>query len=80
VQPTLFVFGKFPPPSAGTNVLSRFDRSGARGASDRGEPPVVEEIVGDIVFFDILPHLLFVPMDERVYFEKTVIPVPLNRL
>ena len=77
VQATLAMLGVFPPPASSTHVLSWLDGSGAGFAADTGIALVVEFVVGHLVAFDIVPHLLLRPRDERVNFDELVLFIPL---
>src|SRR5687768_16806992 len=53
-------------PAAGALVFTGGDRAGARPAPDRTIPAVVQRIVGNTMFADVLPNLLAAPCRHRI--------------
>lgn len=74
------MFGIFPPPAARANVIDMSDCTGARLAANAGITFVVQHVVRDIVFFYVIPHLFFAPVDKGVYLEQTVALVAFDKL
>src|SRR5262249_28129510 len=61
-------------------ALARLDRPGAGRATDAGIAFVVQRVVRQLARADVLPHLLFAPVEERTDFVKPVPVVPLEGL
>src|SRR5712692_12077271 len=64
-------FRILPPPSSGTNVLARLNGSGAWGAAYAGKALVVEPVIRNLTFADVIPHLLLRPIDLRINLENS---------
>src|SRR5215207_5483054 len=53
-------------PAAGAPVLALPDGAGAGYTADRGEPAVVQRVVGDVVGVEVADHVLVAPVGERL--------------
>src|SRR6266853_2072378 len=65
VEAALLDLVHFPPPAAGTFVLTFGGGAGAGGAADRGVAEVVERVVGEVVLVDVRPDLVSGPISQR---------------
>ena len=72
MQSAFAVFGVFPPPTAGADILAWSDGACTGLASYAGKPFVVQFVVWHGVFLYIIPHLFFCPIDERIEFYQSV--------
>src|SRR5207245_8203299 len=62
VDPALYLAGAGP--TSGPFGLACMDRPGARPATDRRVPLVVERVVGDVVLEEVVPDVLARPRHE----------------
>jgi hypothetical protein len=74
------VLGLFPPPTAGSNILSRSYGARAARAPDAEEPFVVKWIVRNLVLPDEVPHLWFRPIPERIDLDDSKLLVPFDNM
>src|SRR5262245_33242207 len=70
VQAALLLFGTLPPPATGAKVLAGADGARAGGAADRGKALVVQRVVWHVVPADVVPHLRFGPVGQRIDLEE----------
>src|SRR3989304_7802671 len=75
VESAFLGIGMLPPPSTSTDVFSRFDRSGARGAAEAGIPFLVQCVEGHCVAPDIRPDIPAGPIRQGVELMKPVVMV-----
>jgi hypothetical protein len=80
VQSTFLVFWLFPPPTAGSNILSHADSARAARAPDAEEPLVVKGIVRNFVLPDEVPHLRFRPIPKRIDLDDSKLFVPFDNM
>jgi len=62
------MFGGFPPPAAGADILTGLDRTRAGCAADAWKSLVVKGVVRYVVGMDVFPNLRLAPIGERVEF------------
>src|SRR5690242_5091172 len=70
----------FPPPATCTKIFTRLDRSCAWRTSNAYKSPVVQNVVGNIIFIDIILYLLCCPVQQRMIFNDLVAFVPFHLL
>src|SRR5204863_6353410 len=68
-------FPDLPPPAPGAHVLSSDSGPGAGRAADGAVALVVERVVGHFEGADVLPHLVFAPVGERIELDDPALGV-----
>src|SRR4051794_12257871 len=76
MQPALCFSETRPAPSAG--VLAWLNRAGAMRATDAREILVVQWIVEDVMFVDVVPDHLHGPVSQRIDFYQLIFLIPLH--
>jgi hypothetical protein len=66
MNPTLPHVITLPPPTPCPRIFASLDCAGARLAPDRGITLLVEAVYRDLVFFDVVPHIVVFPVGEWV--------------
>src|SRR5690349_14451586 len=72
MKTTLPLLIRFPPPAPGTDILMSFNRPGAGRAADTGITAVVQNVVGNLVRFDVAPNVLEGPIRQRIDLDATL--------
>ena len=80
MKAALLVQLTFPPPPTGTDILSGFYGPGTWLTANAGKSPVMQKIIGNIILFDIIPHLLFGPVYQGIDLKQSVVGIPLHHL
>src|SRR6185312_9858956 len=70
----------FPPPAARTAAFAWLNRACARLAADAGILTIVQRIVRQLACADVLPDLLFGPIQDGTDLVEAVVGVPFHRL
>src|SRR3569833_920571 len=70
----------FPPPAARTAAFAWLNRAGARLAADAGILTIVQRIVRQLAGADVLPDLLFGPIQDGADLVEAVVGIPFHRL
>src|SRR5436190_3497255 len=65
----------FPPPAPAARIGAQGDRSGARRAGDRAVALGVERVHGHVVRLDVVLHLFFGPVGQRVDLHQPAVVV-----
>src|SRR5690242_19194744 len=78
MQAAFFFSIVFPPPAAGAEIFSRPDGSRTWSAADANKSTVVQNVVGNVVFVDIVFYFFCCPMQQWVIFDDLVCFVPFN--
>jgi hypothetical protein len=63
----------FPPPAAGTDIFPQFHCPGAGSAADAGITLLVEPIVRNIVFGDVVPYIVLAPIYQWIDFDDVAV-------
>ena len=80
MQSALSMLRRFPPPSSGSNILAWLDGPCTRLATDARIALILQFVIRHMVLFYIKLHVLFAPVDERVYLNQVVDVVPFHHL
>lgn len=82
VKPTFFFTGIFPPPAACTKILARLHSPFTRCTNNTDETSIVQNIVRNIIFSDVISHLLGRPEKDWMVFDNLVgfIPFQLSKV
>lgn len=72
MQSALSMLRRFPPPSAGSDILAWLDGSCTRLATDARISLVLQLVIRHMVLLYILLHILFAPVDERVHLNQVM--------
>lgn len=58
-------------PSSGTRIFTRHNSTGALLAADAREIAVMERIIYNIIFADVIPYILSRPVRNRIKFDQS---------
>src|SRR5580704_19641623 len=78
MQAALARIGALPPPAAGAFVLAGLYRTRAGRATNARKAAVMQRVVGQPLFADVLPDLVFRPLEQRTYLVKAIFAVPFH--
>src|SRR3954451_22332126 len=78
MQTTLLDFRVFPPPAAGSNILTGCDGACTGGTTYACVALVVERIIGDIELLKICPHVGQTPVQQGTEFLQAVVGIELR--
>ena len=74
------MFGTFPPPASGADILVGLDRPRAGLAAYTAESMFLQFVVGDMMGADVVPCLFFAPVYQWVDFKQLVLLIPFDFL
>src|SRR5450432_899480 len=80
MQSAFFPVRIFPPPPARTKIFSRTNRTGARLAANAHKTTVVQNIIGYVVFRNILENLFLFPMQQGIVFIELSCFIPFQQI
>ena len=78
MQTTLLDFRVFPPPPAGSNILTRRNGPRTRDATNARITFVVQRIVGNIELLQICPNVGQTPVKQGTEFLKAIVGIELR--
>src|SRR3984957_7738360 len=78
MQAALAGFAALPPPAARADVLAGLHCTRARGAADARKAAVMQCVVRQALFADVVPHLVLRPFEQRTHLVKTIFAVPFH--
>src|SRR3989338_9991678 len=73
VEAALFLVRPLPPPPPGAEILARLDGAGARCAADGRIALIVEDVVRNLVLFDVIHRLLPAPVGQGVDLDDAAV-------
>ena len=71
---------RLPPPATGAHILTWLNSTGTWLTTYAWVSTIMQLIIRNTVFLDIIPHLLFRPRDEGIHLDELVHLVPLYNL
>ena len=80
MQSAFLMFGVFPPPPTGPGILSGLDGPCTWLAANARVSFVMQDIIGNIPFVDVVPYLFFSPVDQGVQFDQAVLLITFYHL